>query len=130
MPLQPNCCANGASSTELPNRVLSIIANECILVQAAWYVVGYIVIVTCVFMDIAGSTFILTTVMRQRSGSNLEEHLREPPQLGQAGIVHFFRVDTLPPLAEVRSWFPALSIQQRAASRQAQPRIRNSVAGP
>jgi len=62
--------------------------NLCIFGQEARSIIGHCVTHHFVFIYIVGSIFIFNIFMGQRPVSDLEKHIREPPQLAQAGIFH------------------------------------------
>ena len=62
--------------------------NLCILGQKARSILGHYVTHHFVFIHIPGGSFIFNIFMDQRPVSDLEKHIRAPPQLAQAGIFH------------------------------------------
>jgi hypothetical protein len=79
----PTARGTCAFSANKPDRLLSIIVQWVHFRVEAVFFTGHFVIVTCVFIHIAGSIFIFNISKGQRPVSDLEEHIREPPQWGE-----------------------------------------------
>jgi hypothetical protein len=86
--LRPDYLAIWAFSAKEPIDFRPLSRNPCIVCQKARPIIGHCVNLPFVFIHISGSTFIFNIFIDQRPVSDLEKHIREPPQLAQAGIFH------------------------------------------
>jgi hypothetical protein len=73
-------------STKKCARLLSIIAQLVHFRVKGVFLAGHFVVVAFVFMHIPGGCFIFNISKGQLPVSDLEKHIRKPPQLAQAGI--------------------------------------------
>jgi hypothetical protein len=77
----------------------------------AVFFAGHFVVVSFVFMHIAGSIFIFNISKGQPPVSDLEKHLSEPPPLVKVGIFPSFAIDSLPPTTDSKPLAPPSLIQ-------------------